>query len=128
MSKLQIRRGDTAVIRVAVTRRDPDTGLVTAVNLTGAKMWFTAKRAFKDADAGAVIQKGTTNTTLSGIEITNAALGFAEVTVDPDDTVDLAADTTWLYYDVQLKETDDRLSTVQSGPLVVSADVTRATT
>lgn len=116
MSNIAIVRGDTAVLDVAITRSG------SPVDLTGATLWFTAKRAKSDPDAVAVIAKSTA----SGITVTSASGGTATITIDPDDTSDLTSATA-LVFDVQLKESGGRITTVDSGTLRVTLDVTQAT-
>jgi hypothetical protein len=108
-----------------------DTGrwnLSFSVNLTGAKVWFTAKRAWTDADSAAVI---ALSTDLGGITITDASAGTARLTIPPAATASLTTppppSPLTLLYDIQVKEADGSITTVQQGHLLVRADITRAT-
>lgn len=117
MADLEARRGDTEKYDLTVS----DNG--TPVNLTGAAVWFTAKLRASDPDSKAVIAK----TLGQGIAVTNASQGQARITLSPGDTASLSAPIS-LSYDVQVKQTDGTVTTVESGALLVTADVTRATT
>jgi hypothetical protein len=110
-------RGDTQLYRVTVVRNNAP------VNLTGAKVWFTAKLDKNDADVDAVIAKDTDG---SGVEITDPLLGKVSFSIVPADTASLDKDTT-LWYDVQVRESDGTVSTVVSGLLRVVLDVTLST-
>lgn len=127
---ISVRRGDTNTIYVSVTRTDPVTLGVAPVNLTSAKVWFTAKRRRGDADSAAVIRKGNTGTGFTGITVTDATNGKVSIVLDPSDTTGLESDLVYLYYDVQTFELspppNGTYTTVASGQLLVSDDVTRA--
>lgn len=116
MTDIVMKRGDTLVIDLTVTRN------AAAVNLTGASLWMTAKTDFSGADPGQ-FQK----TVGVGITITNAAGGLAQIVVAPADTDAVGATTTTFKYDIQLKEASGRVSTIQIGLLTVEPDVTRST-
>lgn len=117
-------RGDTFRFRVQVLR-DPATkvlGIGPPVNLAGVlAAWATFKNNVALYDQGQ-LQK----TLGSGVTVVDAALGIVEVTLDPLDTRGFADGPTKLVYDVQLKEADGSITTIDSGVLVVSPDVTRA--
>lgn len=125
MANLALTRGDTNVLRVTVTRED-DSGFVSPVNLAGCLMWFTAKRDPKDADEDALIRKGTPDTGLDGITYVDSLLGIADVTVFPEETESMSSSVTYLYYDAQIKELDDRITTVAQGRLTIGYDITQA--
>lgn len=97
------------------------------VNLTGAKIWFTAKRAFADADNAALIALSTDT---AGITITDALNGLATLVIPPASTSSLTTPTPpaplTLYYDIQVKESDGTVTTVQQGRLHIRGDVTRS--
>lgn len=119
--KLTRTRGDTIRLLVTATRPD-EAGVDQPVDLTGATLTFTAKLKITDADdAVTTIQK----TTGAGIEVLAADEGTAVVTLEPEDTEGLLVKTTYLA-DVQLDESDGTRTTVASGKLIVTPDVTRA--
>jgi len=114
---LELPRGDTGRWNLAFS-----------VNLTGAKIWFTAKRAYTDADNAAVISLSTTTT---GITITDAPNGAATLVIPPSATSALVTPPPptplTLVYDVQVKESDGTVTTVQWGKLNIRGDVTFST-
>jgi hypothetical protein len=108
-----------------------DTGrwnLTFSVNLTGAKIWFTAKRVYTDADDAALIALSTTT---SGITITDAPNGLATLVIPPASTASLTTppppQPLTLDYDIQVKESDGTVTTVQQGKLNIRGDVTNST-
>lgn len=121
---LTIKRGDTNAFEFTLTRAG------VAVNITDSstKVWFTAKKLFADADASAAIRKGTTNTGLSGISITDGANGKYVVTIAPADTSSMSNDTNWFLFDTQVREASGTISTVASGRLAVMPDTTLSLT
>lgn len=105
-------RGDSKVFNLTVTG-----------DLTGAKVWMSAKTSHTATDF--VFQKDTAG--LGGIVITNAVGGLATVTLSPSDTSGLPPTTIKLVFDVQVKSASGLISTVQTGTLTVTPDVTIAT-
>jgi hypothetical protein len=118
VSEISMIRGDTASFSGTVMRAGAP------VNLTGAKLWFTAKRSRSDLDEAAVIKK---DTVLGGVVILSPTSGTYRVTILPADTSSLTY-TIQLFYDVQLLEPDGTVTTIESGTLEVDAsrDITRA--
>jgi hypothetical protein len=108
-------------INLEMTRGDSKTFLFAlGVDLTGAVgIWMTAKSALADADPG-VFQK----TDLAGITVIDEASGSIQIDVDPADTEDLEAVTNRLFYDIQVEDVNNKVSTRQSGRLIVRPDVT----
>lgn len=116
MPDLEAVRGDTNIYNIVVLRSDA------TINITGAKLWFTAKHFPQDVDDDAVISLDSDG---NGINIYNALYGRAQVSVPPGDTAGLADDEV-LYYDVQLKETNGVVTTIATGKLHVQQDITQA--
>lgn len=120
---LTIHRGDDEPLTLTVVRPDED-NIDQPVDLTGVTIWFTAKNAWSDADADAVIAL----TTPTEIAITDAPGGIARINVTADNTKNLTAYTR-LVYDVQMLEGGaGGPTTLVQGKLTVSRDVTRAVT
>jgi hypothetical protein len=93
---------------------------VLGIDLTGATgIWMTAKSALADVDPG-VFQK----TLSDGVTVLDDVTGTISVDLEPADTEDLTGPRDRLYYDVQVLDVDDKISTPQRGRLVVKADVT----
>lgn len=116
---LTIRRGDDRMLDLAIVQDDG----VTPQDLSGALLWFTAKRRLSDADADAVLayREG------AGITITNAAAGTATVLVVGTDTAGLADGDIALLCDVQIRPLGGRVYTAAYGRLIVQPDITRST-
>ena len=117
--KLFMTRGDTRAFPLIAKRQDNS-----IIDLTGAVVWFTAKRSPTDSDADAIFQLSSAG---AGITIDDAEAGLMTATVDPADTSALSATVHTLVYGVQVVEADDTVTTTQSGPLIVSPDVTIST-
>jgi hypothetical protein len=106
---LEMTRGDSKTFVFALN-----------VNLTDAVgIWMTAKALLADADPG-VFQK----TDGAGITVIDEPSGTIQVDLDPGDTEDLAAVTNRLFYDIQVEDVNNKVSTQQSGRLIVRPDVT----
>lgn len=106
---LEMIRGDSKTFLFAL-----DVDLTDAVGI-----WMTAKSARADADPG-VFQKSVG----AGITVIDDATGTISVELDPADTSDLDAVTNRLYYDVQVEDVDNKVSTPRIGRLVVRPDIT----
>lgn len=110
MSDLSMIRGDSKTFLFAFD-----------VDLTGAsEVWMTAKSALADSDGAAIFQK----TVGAGVTVVDDPTGTVQIDLDPDDTSSLSGPRDRLYYDVQVLDTDDKITTLASGRLIVRADVT----
>lgn len=124
-TNLKMKRGDTKLVQVTTTSP------LTAAGLTGYKFWFTAKSAFTDADANAVIKKIGQQAAPTG-DFTVVTLGsdttagVVTCKINPADTASLPDYDSVLLYDVQFEDSDGDVSTVASGTLTVQVDVTKA--
>lgn len=116
MSDIKGVRGDTNVYNIVVLRQD------NPVDLTGAKAWFTAKRQRTDLDVDAIILLDSDG---GGINIYDPLSGRLQVVVPPSDTESLDEEEV-LYYDVQLKEASGVITTIASGKIAITLDITRA--
>lgn len=90
-TELTMRRGDTRQWIVTVSDADGP------VALDGASLFFTARRAYKEAP---VIEKVTGD----GLDTDGLAAGQARLTLVPDDTASLPSIETRLVCDLQLVE------------------------
>lgn len=115
MADFTIYRGDTVALNITITA----SGL--AYNLTGKTMWFTAKTSYSQADPG-VFQKKIG----SGITVTSAVDGRAQIVIAAADTNTLGNSKTLLVYDCQVKDASGNIYTVASGNLIIVPDVTRS--
>lgn len=118
-----MKRGDSKTVQVTV-------GNLTASGLTGFSYWFTAKSDFGDADLSAVIRKvgsqaipGDFTTVVLGAVNTD---GIITCQINPSDTNSLPDYDVQLQYDVQVEDSQGRVTTIVDGILTVQVDVTRA--
>lgn len=91
-------------------------------DLTGCLLFFTLRAQLVPSDPGdatALITKDVG----SGITITNAVGGIAQIALTPADTALLPVDVD-LYYDVKLKQGDGSLDSVSRGIIQVAEQVT----
>ena len=117
----QTIRGDSRLLSFTVTKQNGD-----VLNLTAAKIWMTAKYNFTDTDLQAVFQKTTDPG--GGITIPQPTLGTVEIQIDPIDTSTLPAKNIILFFDVQIKTSDQQIFTILSGKMTIIPDVTISTT
>jgi hypothetical protein len=118
MADLSAVRGDTNEYDLTFSRLDGQ-GVAQPLDLTGATIVFTLKRDLADTDDAAVLQK----TDSSGITVSApATAGLATLKLDPADTASLPAPRAF-HYDVQVTESDGRVTTTAIGLLRLTADV-----
>lgn len=116
--KITMYRGDSLVLDVMVLQGG------SPADLTGATVWFTAKRNLTDPDVDAVIQvESPTDITIFD-QTTNR--GQAQVNVPASVTAVLTEQQLQLFYDVQIKFATGRVATVDFGTLVITPDVTQS--
>jgi hypothetical protein len=95
-----------------------DIDATVAIDPANDKIWFTAKNKKSDADSEAVLKYGANVAGLSGITVTDGALGEFRVTSPGIDTI-LAPRA--LVYDVKVKiAAASVLQTVASGTLLLA--------
>lgn len=103
-----------------------DVDLDSAIVGASDKFWFFAKRRLSDSDDDAVIKKGLNATGLTGIVLVSNPNGQVQIQLDGDDTASLEDKA--LHYDVQYQSsTGGKIRTVARGVLLLSGEVTRAT-
>ena len=114
---IDMTRGDTPVFLMNFT-----------ADLTGAKIWFTAKHAHTDADNAAVIALSSPSTGISILSV--GPPGQARIRIPSNATSALVTPALprplTLVYDIQLLEADGTVTTVQQGNLHIRSDITRA--
>ena len=110
---LKIYRGDDITFKL--TFKDSEG---TAQNITGGKIYFTAKESSNEADSLAVIQ-------VSSSTFSDPTSGIGEVSItNSESNVDVGK----YYYDIQYITGAGKISTVQTGTLEVLQDITLAET
>ena len=110
---LEIIRGDDTTISATITNQDDE-----AVNLAGATVFFTVKRRKTDTDLEAVITKEVTSHTTPASGETDIELTNEDTDIRPG-----------IYlYDLQVKDNDDRIISINYGTLRIITDITRRTT
>lgn len=129
-STITIQRGDTVSINI--------TGLGNLSSRTSPKLWFTIKRSTNHADSksiiqitetgGLITQNGdvATDSTLGSITVNDATTGDVTILLKPGLTASLEAyDATVCKYDLQMLSSG-MVTTLTSGLVNISPDVTRA--
>jgi hypothetical protein len=101
-------RGDSGRLDVTVTQSDG-----TAYDLTGATLFLTVKNALTDADSAAVIRKEVTSH-----DAPLAGESHFEILTTDNATAGVR------FYDVQLKDSTNKIFTLFGGIWKVLADVT----
>jgi hypothetical protein len=119
MTDITMIRGDTRTLDVNVKRPNPVTGVLE--NVLPTQAWFTAKETYRDADDSAIISLNNVDNPDS-ILLTN---GNVRVILNPADTATYLYH--WLVYDLQIKESDGTITTVERGFIEFNTDVTVAT-
>jgi hypothetical protein len=77
MSDIAVIRGDDVTLNITVT--DDSTTPATAIDITGATIFFTVKANLNDADADALISKSVSSHS-------NPAAGITSIALTPTDT------------------------------------------
>ncbi len=123
IANLTMQRGDTPTWRIPIFESLDGVPTATPFDLTGYKIWMTAKRAWTDSDAQAVFQI----TSVAGqiVLVGPAADGLIDVTPLPTSTNGLVKDES-LKYDIQIANaTGTRVYTVRKGELLVELESTQ---
>lgn len=94
-------------------------------DLTGCRVWVTAKRQVPDPDLAAMVELD--NLSLGGVVLTAATSGVFSSTAPPSAFAGLEDTEVRLRMDVQVKDAAGNIFTVEYGVLFVDPDVTRAT-
>jgi len=111
---INVFRGDSKTIEKTLSDED---GVI--VDLTGAELRFSVKLDRFLLDADALISKSSPS---SGITITDATGGKFEVEIDAADT-DLEIRD--FEYDIQLKDSGGKVTTIFTGVFTIEQDVTK---
>jgi hypothetical protein len=122
-------RGDTFVLDPVVLMPpagSPPGAPPQPTNITGWRVWFTAKRSVVDKDQFAVCQLQLGSTAQGSIVMLNPLIGTIEITMAPIVTRAFPDGRVRLAYDVQVQDLMGRDFTIERGWLDVIPDVTQA--
>lgn len=108
-NQIDIYRGDDKTINVTVKDSNG------VVDITGYTFWFTVKADETDTDGDAKIQKEVTSHTAP-------ASGETAIVLSTTDT-DLEVRS--YYYDIQMKDTTNSITTLLKDRLLVNQDITQ---
>lgn len=112
-SEITINRGDTYTRNINLKDSAGD-----AIDASGWTIYFTVRKAFADisvsSDADALITK-TVAGDVSGIQ--TLTLTSTQTNINPGSYL----------YDIQIKKSDDTISSSSAGSFVINGDITRAT-
>jgi len=122
-TNIELVRGDYQELRIATETYDPVTATWSAMNLTGATIWLTAKRKISDADAAAVFQIKTP----TDIVVSDPLTGVCVAKLQPANTSALPDIRTRLHYDVQVVIAGKPRTPLVEGWFTVIPDITRDT-
>lgn len=116
MSVITIKRGDDRIVRTAVTTQP---GGTEPYPWAGSTVWFTAKSSFAD-EAPIVSLVSTSGAT--AIDLTTDGIALSKIPGSA--TRLLPNEITYLRYDVQVRNPDGEIFTVDSGTLIIEPEVT----
>lgn len=106
---MEITKRDDSEFELTFTDKDGD-----PINLEGCTVFFTVKRNPTDPDDDAVIAKEIT-------EFAYGDQGIANLIIDRDEANISVGD---YYFDLQLKNTDDKIMSSSVGKFMVNQDIT----
>ena len=118
MVKLFIVQGDTGIVQIALTNPD-----CTPIDLTNYDITFTIKRSHFDTDADALWQGTLANNDITIIG--SNADGLIQVVIPHDNTVLMRQGKPY-YWDVQLEDAANKISTPSFGLIYASMEVTQS--
>lgn len=104
---------------------------VTGLGAAMVKAWLTIKRDPQVADTDAKIQKVITTDDEAGvgqIETAGASEVDGEIRFDLTQADTTALSTILYVHDIQIKQSDGKVFTLEKGTIQLTADVTRSTT
>lgn len=122
----EMYRGDTLIFPVQVVQVPAGAApgsLPVPQNVSGWTFWCTGKRHYSDPDSRAVWQVTTDG---GGIAIVNAAAGMAQIVIPASATLNFPDADDVVVYDVQARDLNGDVFTVERGTVTVHPDVTRA--
>jgi hypothetical protein len=119
MVKLFIVQGDTAIVQIALTNPD-----CTPIDLTNFGVTFTIKRSHFDTDADALFQGTLLDGSITFVD-SDPTTGLIQVVIPHDNTVLMRQGKPY-YWDVQLEDAANKLSTPTWGLIFATMEVTQS--
>ncbi len=120
MATYQIDRGNTVEFEMNVITHEDE-----PMDITGCKIWFTGKTRPEDSDANALWSVNSVDHPTQ-VAFVNPILGEVLLVLKPENTVNLPTFRK-VAFDVQIKDTANKVYTIQKGHFQVNPDVTRTT-
>ena len=117
MVDLEVYKGDSK--DYVITIKD---SAGTAINITSYTFYMSIKENAIDTDANAKIAKTVTSHTTPGSGITTISLSAADT-----DALSVSDKTQKYVYDVRMKDTNDKVTTILNGSFIVKQPVTLST-
>ena len=118
MTALIIYRGDT--VNIDLNIKDSNG---TAIDITGYTIFFTAKTNDNDSDGDALIKEDVT-THLDPDGADGASSGKSRITLSSTQTAIAVGNH---YYDIQMKDASDNITTITADRFNVKQDITTRT-
>ena len=109
MTTIEVIRRDDVSLTVTITDEDNN-----ALNINGATVYFTVKENRFDSDDDAVISKEVTSHEDPTAGITKISLTQADTDLTPRS----------YFFDVQVKDSDDKIRSIGYGLIRVQQDIT----
>lgn len=110
MNDIEIYQGDDVSFEVNITENK------VPVDITGWKLYFTVKKHYSDTDDDAIFQKDVT-------DHTSPLQGQTHITLTNEETSDAALGN--YYFDVQVRDENNKFQTIINGRFRVQPQVTR---
>lgn len=107
--RIEVNRRDDSDFELTFTDVDGE-----AIDLTNCTVFFTAKRKRDDTDDEAIIKKQITSFSDPQSGIATLQLTKSETDISPRS----------YYFDIQLKQSNGKISSIQAGRLIVRQDIT----
>ena len=116
MADITITQGDDEVQSWVIYDDSGD-----PLDITGGKLWFTVKTNYIQTDPGELQLTSPS----SGLVLTSAADGEVTMTITNTQSAALTAQT--YVYDIQFKDVNGKITTLETGTLEVKPQVTTST-
>ncbi len=125
-------RGDSLILTRGVNPKVftiTDTETCAPIDLTGSTVWFTVKSTLVEPDQQAIaaLKSGVVSTKGSVTILDQTQYrGQVKIVLDPSATINFPDGVVKLVYDVQWKDVDGIIRTIEAGIISVIPDATRA--